>query len=283
MTTFRILGNSDSALLEAFLKPHRDSSMFLRSNARRSGLDYRQEPLHATYVAAFRNDKLIGVAAHSWSGMLLVQAPEATEDVVRACADQSGRLVSGFAGPLDQVRLARRALGLENAETRMDGDEGLYALDLAGIVVPEALSSSSIECRAPRAEERETLCQWRIAYDVETLGAADSAETRERATKALDSQIANKDAWVAVERGQVVSLSAFNATLPDIVQLGGIYTPPQLRGRGYAKAAVAGSLLAARERGASRAVLFTGNPSAARSYEAVGFRRLGDFGLVLLK
>jgi predicted GNAT family acetyltransferase len=71
--------------------------------------------------------------------------------------------------------------------------------------------------------------------------------------------------------------------LPDIVQLGGIYTPPELRGRGYAKAAVDASLLAAIERGATRAVLFTNNPSAARSYEAVGFRRLGDYGLVLLK
>jgi predicted GNAT family acetyltransferase len=66
-------------------------------------------------------------------------------------------------------------------------------------------------------------------------------------------------------------------------QLGGIYTPPDLRGRGYAKAAVAGSLMAARDRGASRAVLFTNNPSAARSYEAVGFKRLGGYGLALFK
>jgi predicted GNAT family acetyltransferase len=71
--------------------------------------------------------------------------------------------------------------------------------------------------------------------------------------------------------------------LPDIVQLGGVYTPAELRGRGYAKCSVAGSLLAAREGGATRAVLFTQNPSAARSYEAVGFRALGQYGLVLLR
>ncbi|HLQ77901.1 MAG TPA: GNAT family N-acetyltransferase [Terriglobia bacterium] len=283
MNSFRVLGNSDTVLLEEFLAPHRDSSMFLRSNAHRAGLEYRGEVLQAIYVAAFRNEKVIGVAAHSWSGMLLVQAPEATEDVVRECVERSGRRVTGFAGPLDQVRLARHALGLANAETRMDGDEGLYALNLSDLVVPEALSRGDIEFRAPRADERDTLCQWRIAYDIETLGAADSDETRERATKALDTQIAAHNAWVAVERGRMVSLSAFNATLPDIVQLGGIYTPPELRGRGYARAAVAGSLLAARERGAGRAVLFTGNPSAIRSYQAIGFSRLGDFGLVLLR
>jgi predicted GNAT family acetyltransferase len=78
-------------------------------------------------------------------------------------------------------------------------------------------------------------------------------------------------------------LSAFNAALPDIVQLGGIYTPPALRGRGFAKIAVAASLAAARDRGVSRAVLFTNNPSAVRTYEAVGFRRTGDYSLVLLR
>jgi predicted GNAT family acetyltransferase len=86
-----------------------------------------------------------------------------------------------------------------------------------------------------------------------------------------------------VDGGDLVSLSGFNATLPDMVQLGGIYTPPALRGRGYAKAAVAGSLLAARERGAERAVLFTSTASAARSYEGIGFRRAGDYCLVLFK
>ena len=48
---------------------------------------------------------------------------------------------------------------------------------------------------------------------------------------------------MAVEGGAPVSLSAINASLPDIVQLGGIYTPPDLRGRGYAKAAVAANAL----------------------------------------
>jgi predicted GNAT family acetyltransferase len=34
---------------------------------------------------------------------------------------------------------------------------------------------------------------------------------------------------------------------------------------------------------ASRAVLFTSNPSAARTYEALGFERIGDYALVLFE
>jgi len=257
--------------------------MFLRSNARRVGLEYRNEPFHSLYVGAFEDNQLAGVVAHAWSGMLLVQCPAENALLTRTCVERSGRTVSGFAGPADQVRLARTALGLADAPARMEASEWLYALDLDHLVIPDPLQSGEIVCRAPRLEDRETLNRWRFAYDVETLGAEDSDETRTRAAETLDRQIADGNAWVAIHNGKLVSLSAFNATLPDIVQLGGIYTPPEFRGLGYAKAAVAASLIAARERGATRAVLFTSNPSAARSYEAVGFQRIGDFGLVLLQ
>jgi len=113
--------------------------------------------------------------------------------------------------------------------------------------------------------------------------ASASEATRERATFFLDEQLAHGKAWVAVQAGRLVSLAAFNAVLPDIVQLGGIYTPPAFRRLGYATIAVAASFVAARERGATRAVLFTGNPNAARCYEALGFRRIGDFALILLR
>lgn len=284
----RVLTAGDEERLEQFLAAHRDTSMFLRSNARRAGLVYEGAPFQAVYLGTFEDGALTGVAAHAWNGLILFQAPdgpEAVATVARACAERSGRDVTGFAGPLAQVKAGRAALGLADAPAAVDGCEWLYAMDLDGIIVPEALRNGTIVCRPPRDDERELLCDWRFAYDIETLGSPDSEETRQQSTAFLDRQLADRDVWVATDAAADVplSLSSFNATLPDIVQLGGIYTPPALRGRGYAKAAVAHSLLIARERGASRAVLFTANPSAARSYEAVGFRRTGDYSLVLLR
>jgi GNAT superfamily N-acetyltransferase len=187
-------------------------------------------------------------------------------------------------GPVTQVPVARAALGLEDADTKTDGGEWLYGLDLAHLVVPAALASGDLDCRPPRPEERETLLAWRMQYDIELLGAADTPETRQYSAQFLDRQIAEQQAWVALDRrGTLVSLSGFNAALPDMVQLGGVYTPPAFRGRGYAKAAVAASLVAARARGVTRAVLFTSTASAARSYEGIGFRRVGDYYLVLFR
>ena len=90
--------------------------------------------------------------------------------------------------------------------------------------------------------------------------------------------------WLLLAGAAPVSYSVFNAMLPDIVQIGGVWTPPEFRGRGYARSVVAGSLLAARKQGVERAVLFAdpANEAARRAYLFLGFRIVGDYGLVLL-
>lgn len=86
------------------------------------------------------------------------------------------------------------------------------------------------------------------------------------------------------DRRSPVAYQQFNAALPDVVQVGGVWTPPPWRRRGYARAVVAGSLLAARAEGVPRSVLFTGeeNIPAQRAYAAIGYRRVGDWGLLVL-
>lgn len=283
MDTVRTLTAADAAALDDFLSRHRDSSMFLRANARMAGLEDHGAPHQATYAALFdAAGRIVAVAGHCWNGILLMQAPQSAAVVARAAVEASGRQVTGLSGPLAHVLEARTALGLADAAMTLDGAEGLYAIDLTTFEVPAALADAVAACRAPRPHEYDRLREWRVAYDIETLGATASPEQRRRSNEFLDAQIVAGNVWVAIADGAPVSLSALNAALPDIVQLGGIYTPPALRGRGYAKAAVAATLVASRERGATRAVLFTGNPSAVRSYEAVGFRLIGDYALQLI-
>jgi GNAT superfamily N-acetyltransferase len=283
MLELRTLGAGDEAQLERFLAGHRDTSMFLRSNARQAGLVFTGQRLGATYVGGFASKELVGVAAHAWNGLLLLQAPEHTASIVRACVDTSRRPVAGLTGPLGQVHAAREALGLTTAPTSLSEDELLFVLDPAELRLPEPQACGGVTCRPPLPSERDTLCAWRTAYEIECLGRQDSPELRARSQQWIDAQLEEAVVWVAELSGRPVSLSAFNAALPDIVQLGGVYTPPELRGRGYAKAVVAHSVRVGRDRGATRAVLFTSNPSAVHTYEAVGFRRAGDYGLILFE
>jgi uncharacterized protein len=280
--TIRLLTATDADALETFLLEHRDSSMFLRANSRRAGLEYHGEFLQGHYVAAFRESRIVAVAAHYWNGMLIPQAPEQAAEVARALVAASGRTVTGFLGPREQIEAARVAIGLGNAPTRSEHNEGLFALPLAELRVPGVLSNGEVACRAPGPEDRDTLTEWRLAYDLETLGGRDTPEARSAAAGWATAQITEGTARIATQGGRLLSVSAFNATLPDAVQLGGIFTPVELRCRGYARAAIAASLIAAQNRGVTRAILFASAPAAIRCYEALGFQRLSDFGLILL-
>ncbi|PYP57226.1 MAG: GNAT family N-acetyltransferase [Gemmatimonadetes bacterium] len=284
MSELRVLHPGDEAALDAFLVARADSSMFLRSNARAAGLVDRGQPLHATYVAALEDGRMVGVVAHCWNGMVLVQAPAHSAVLAREAVRRSGRAVTGFSGPWAQVVAARDALGLAAATAVQDSRDELYALDLDRLVLPAPLASGAVRCRHPEPEELELLAAWRASFSVEALGMVDGPELG-RASRADVLLHHERSAdWVLVHDKTPVAYSVFNAMLPDIVQIGGVWTPPERRGRGYARSVVAGSLVAARTQGVARAVLFADplNAAARAAYLSIGFRIVGDYGLVLL-
>jgi RimJ/RimL family protein N-acetyltransferase len=243
------------------------------------------QALQGTYVAAIEPGKWSGVAAHFWNGMLVLQAPDprALETVARAAILRSGRTLRGLAGPRAQVDAALSGLGFGARETTLDSREKLYDLALEDLRVPEALASGRVLCRRPRAAELDLLAAWRAEFSIESLGLTDGDDLRAVSRTELLRQDANDSVWIAVEGERPVSLTAFNARLPGIVQVGGVWTPPELRGRGYARCAVAGSLRDVHRSGVKRAVLFTAeeNGPARAAYEALGFRVVGDYGLVI--
>jgi uncharacterized protein len=147
------------------------------------------------------------------------------------------------------------------------------------------LRDGTVICRHPQDEELPVLVGWGLSYCRECL-ITGAGETIGRDTCSLIRRLQeDRNHWVLENEGRIVATSAFNATLPDMVQVGGVYTPPEFRNRGYARSVVAGSLLEAAQRGAARAVLFTGTDMAAaqRAYTALGFTRIGEYGLLILK
>ena len=276
MTMLRLLVPADAAVLHAFLLPRATSSMFLLSNSRMAGLVDEGKPYQATYVGAFDGGELVGVAAHCWNGMVLVQAAlDRVRELASCAVANSGRAIAGFSGAADQVAIARGAFELPAAA--VDEVESLYSLELADLIVPAALG----ECRRPIATELTRLAEWRRAYHLESLGASDADDVADKAAREIDQLFALSRLWVLDVGGVLVAMTGFNAQIPGVAQVGGVFTPRELRGRGYARRVVAGSLLDSRGE-IDRAILFTPNPSAARAYEAIGFRRIGDYALVML-
>ncbi|MEM6739729.1 MAG: GNAT family N-acetyltransferase [Pseudomonadota bacterium] len=266
----------DAGAIEAFLAQHPTTSLFLRSNLARFG-PCGGEGSHATKMwLAERDGAIRAVYGISSFGMAMLQAP-ALDSLPAFAAAVEGQALAGVTGDPSQVDTLRRTLGLEDARTRHDEAEPLYDLPLDQLRIPDGTT------RLIRARDRdfETLCAWRLRYHVDLFGApADEAAVTAKGD--IERMVEEDRLRVLVDAaGTPMAKTGFNATLPDIVQIGYVYTPPTQRSQGHARRAVALHLAEAREAGVSRAILFAANEPACRAYEAIGFERIGDYTILL--
>jgi len=259
--------------------------MFLIGNMRASGLMDRGRAYEGTYAAAFEDRGIAGVVAHYWNQSLVLQAPAHLDALWRAAVEASKRPIKGLIGPDDQVSAVEQALDIDASNAQLDETEKLYDLRLDELSVPGSLGSGELTGRRIEARDLDVITDWRIAYSCETLGEEDGPQLRARCRVSVERSLEKQRTWVVEDQGVPVACSSFNAVIREAVQVGGVWTPPELRRRGYGRAAVAASLLDARAEGATRAILFTGedNIAAQKAYVALGFRQVGSYRMRLLR
>src|SRR5215469_3119314 len=79
-----------------------------------------------------------------------------------------------------------------------------------------------------------------------------------------------------------VSLAGRHRAVAGQARIGPVYTPPELRGRGFGGAATAAVTQAALDAGAEGTVLFTdlANPTSNTLYQRLGYRAVGDWAVL---
>lgn len=280
----RLLDKVDEPRLEGFLLKHLDSSAMLLSNLRKGGIVYEAKPRQATYLGGFRGEELVGVIALCWNGMILAQAPEMLDELSRTLAATATRPIEGVIALADQAHRLTQILDLPSGRdprVMMDSHEFLYGLDLEKLRVPETLAG--FRCRRVEARDVPLLTDWMIDFDIESLNRRLPRADVEASLVRIAEEHDNR--WVLEGPDGLLSTTGFNAATAEVVQVGGVYTPPPYRARQYARCAVAASLLEARGQGVKRTVLFTAheNVPAQHAYEALGYERVGEFQLLLFK
>ena len=82
--------------------------------------------------------------------------------------------------------------------------------------------------------------------------------------------------------GRPVSLAGRNRAAAGQARVGPVYTPPELRGRGFGGAATAAITQAALDDGAEGVVLFTdlANPASNTLYQRLGYRPVSDWTVI---
>lgn len=266
---------ADVPAILACLEQRPELAMFPQNNLVTYGLDGEHDYAPSMWIARDGN-RVTDVLTLARNGSVMPFLPSG--DLAAAAEVLAGRKVTAVIGPAVWARPLIAAARLGGRPTSLDRDEPQYGLDLADLNVPDGPGT----LRPLQDGGMERMAEWYVAYDIEALGSTPEAarKTRGRAIKDYVRQDSHR---VLLDRSEPLSITGFNAALDGIVQIGGVYTPPDLRGRGHARRAVALHLAEARARGVGAATLFAANEPAARAYEAIGFGLIGRFTLCLFK
>ncbi|MFZ1661235.1 MAG: GNAT family N-acetyltransferase [Paracoccaceae bacterium] len=267
---------ADVPALQSFLRGHADVAMFALGNLTNDGLGtYGARQMR--FWLAFEQSMIVGALGLSGAGFLLPVLGEAA-DVLANCARKllDGERLIGISAEAEQAALLIERLGL-SAPFARDANEPGFALNLDQIVMPPADNARLLR---PTQKDRPLLIEWRSEYHVEVLGTAPGAAAA-AAAQDIDAYLQIDSHRVLEVSGSPVATTGFNAILPDVVQVGGVYTPPSLRGKGYARLALALHLLEARGKGVSRAILYAFSEPAARAYRSIGFEPAGRMRFLL--
>jgi len=143
-------------------------------------------------------------------------------------------------------------------------------------------SPRSPTCRASGGLREATradydlLVDWFAAFGREALHDGEPGlEQHERQIRMrLDSTVGGIGLWE--DDGDVVSLCGYGSPTPSGIRIGPVYTPPELRGRGYATTLTADVSAAQLARGRRFCFLYTdlANPTSNAIYERIGYVRV---------
>jgi RimJ/RimL family protein N-acetyltransferase len=282
--TIKLLGTQDTQQLEEYLAPYKSECMFICSNLKASGIEYKDAAFHGEYWGSFDtlSGHLNGVIAHYWNGNIMMYASDETilGKLVSHFKNNANRPIAGILGPNTQAEYVITNLGLSSAQYNVNRCEKLYDIDLKDFKTIEI--PNPFKMIQARETPLDFLTQWMGNYEVEALGAPKDSELLKRAQIKAD-RLREKDAWVLTHNDVPVSLSAFNARVDDIVQVGPVWTPPEHRNKGFARSVLAHTLSGEKRKGTKKAILFTDNPAAIKAYQAIGFKNIGHYRLALLK
>jgi uncharacterized protein len=147
-------------------------------------------------------------------------------------------------------------------------EQGIYAVTSV-VGPPEPQGGMRLALPA----DRPLLLEWVEAFAADVL-----REGPERHAKSVDARLASDDAGFCLWEvdGRPVSLVGFGGPTPNGIRIGPVYTPPELRGHGFATALTARVSRMHLDRGRRFCFLYTdlANPTSNAIYARIGYERV---------
>jgi RimJ/RimL family protein N-acetyltransferase len=282
----RYVTDADLERVRVFLEAHVETSVFLLSNLAVLGPRLGEHFNSGNYKLVEAAGQVTAVFCLTRRGNLLVQAggrAELAEPIFEACEGQPIE-VRGVIGEWPTAEALWQLLRADpRFEPTLSAKDLLYRLPLS------AARREAIRAPAPgiavRALDPEDFEQWErlnTAYLTELHLPLPTPEEQRKAEFVSRSHA--RLWWGAFDGPRLVATVGLNATYGSLGPVGGVYTPPEGRKQGLARAAMSLLIEECRDHhGFEKLILFTGedNQGARRLYESLGFEPAGAFGLLL--
>jgi predicted GNAT family acetyltransferase len=172
--------------------------------------------------------------------------------------------VAQFARAWQEATGAPAALGIEQRAFRAQR-----------VVAPRDVSGTM---RDYEPADRGVASEWVDAFFAEAL----SHPSPETGAEFVDHRAADPDAGLVLWHDErPVSIAGYGGLTPHGIRIGPVYTPPELRGRGYASALTAALTQRLLDGGRQFCFLFTdlANPTSNSIYQRIGYEGVADIDL----
>ncbi|WP_422746694.1 GNAT family N-acetyltransferase [Mycobacterium sp. WMMD1722] len=275
------------------LRVHTDADDFLAS----AGDWYRRSPIVHTIELSLLRRALPGpedpLLLTVWEGDELVGAAMRTPPLALLCGGLTGApldetvravhgaglAVPGVRGPRATTeRFCRRWCAHTGSVAEGTVEERLYRLGT--LTGPAGVAGVH---RVARPADLPVLIRYQCDFAAEALGHEPDPH---RAAAAVAAAGAVGDAYLLwTAHGAPVSMAAVRAPAAGVSRIGPVYTPPEVRGRGFGSAVTAAACRWALTAGARHVVLFAdvANPASNHVYRKLGFVPVGDSLIVDLR
>jgi uncharacterized protein len=210
---------------------------------------------------------------------LVLARPRSTEALAALAEAVAGEELPGVTGTEPEVHEFAELWSQQSGVTgRVNMRQGVYALEQV-----EPLPAVPGSPRVATADDRGLALRWWMAFGEEVLH--EGGPGRELAEVTLDHKLSSTTGGLLLweDGGEPVSLAGWGGPTPNGIRVGPVYTPPELRGRGYATALTAElsqRLLDGRlfDGGRRFCFLYTdlANPTSNAIYERIGYRRVAE-------
>jgi uncharacterized protein len=227
-------------------------------------------PVAYFWVVREESGEVVGAAQHTPPFNIAVARPArdgVLEALVAAAPD-----VPGVVAAVPEVdEFTARWCAAHGGTASVEVEQGVFALEAVA-----QLTRAAGAMRRASDGDRELLEQWMHAFSDEAIPHERHGDDqiRRMIDQRLREELGGFFLWE--DAGEPVSFAGAGSGTPNGIRIGPVYTPPALRGRGYATSLVAELSQLLLERGRRFCFLYTNlaNPTANAIYERIGYVRV---------